>query len=213
MRHRCVVAMPSVRLLLVRHAQHDISIDDGQLTTLGWEQARALARAIPLRATDALTSSPSLRARATAGLFRSRFEILEGLEEFRFGVGATDIQERVAERTDLALWRADDGFPGGETLRAFHGRVTETLESLASGRFGTTVVAVTHAGFIDASLRWAYGLKADDDWLAEAELPNASITEIEHWNEGRHRDGAPRFSLVHRIGDVAHLPSKLVTEI
>ena len=91
--------------------------------------------------------------------------------------------------------------------------VAEVLEQLATANVGGTVLLVTHSGFIDAALRWANGLAADADWLAEAELPNASITEVEQWLHGRRDDGAPVFSLIRRIGDVGHLPPGLVTEI
>ena len=49
--------------------------------------------------------------------------------------------------------------------------------------------------------------------MTEASLPNASVTEIEHWPTGRRSGGAPRFTLVHRVGDVSHLPRELVTDI
>ena len=67
---------------------------------------------------------------------------------------------------------------------------------------------------VDLTLwRASQGLPADADWLAEAELPNASITEVEHWPHGRRDDGAPVFSLIRRIGNVGHLPPGVVTEI
>lgn len=207
------MATPSVRLLLVRHAQHDLSTDDGRLTAIGLEQARALAAALQVTASDALVASPLARAQGTAAVMREKFETLEGLEEFRFGPTAPASEQLVAERVDLTLWRPDDGFAGGETLRCFQTRVAETLESLVSGSYGRTVVAVTHSGFIDAALRWAYGLAPDDDWITEAVLPNASASELEHWPRGRRPDGSPRFTVVHRVGDVAHLRSELVTEI
>ena len=207
------MSAPSVRLVLVRHAEHDISIDDGPLTALGLEQATALGEALRVGASDALFASPLLRARATASLIRDDYETVAGLEEFRFGPAAPRSDELIAERADLALWRATHRFPGGETLAGFQGRVADTLDSLATTRRGPVIVAVTHSGFIDAALRWAYGLDPDDDWMTEVELPNASVTEIEHWRDGRHSRGAPRFNLVRRVGDVSHLPPELVTEI
>lgn len=72
--------------------------------------------------------------------------------------------------------------------------------------------SVHHSGH-RASPRWAYGLPHDADWVTEADLPNASITKVEHWPLGRHQAGVPRRMLIRRIGDVAHLPPELVTDI
>jgi broad specificity phosphatase PhoE len=203
----------SARLVLVRHAQHDTAVDDGGLTTLGEEQAKALAATVRLGAADVVVSSPLRRATATAAVLTERFEIVAGLEEFDFGPDVPEAAEMLAERTDLTLWRPDHGRPGGETLRAFQARVSQTVAALVATNLGRRVVAVTHAGTIDAALRWAYALSADDDWVTEASLPNASVTEIEHWPEGRRPEGAPRFTLVHRIGDVSHLVPRQLTDI
>lgn len=149
----------------------------------------------------------------TAALLRASFGVLESLDEFDFGSGSPGTAEIVAQRMDLTLWRADDGFQGGESLRTFQVRVAKAMQQLVADHLGETVVAVTHSGFIDAALRWAYDVLPDDDWVTEAVLPNGSVTVIEHWPRGRHAEGAPRFSLVHRLGDVSHLRPELVTEI
>lgn len=204
---------PSARVLLVRHAQHDTSVDDGPLTELGARQASALAASLRLGPSDSLVSSPLRRAMDTAAVMGNSFDVHEGLEEFDFGSAAPGTAEMVAQRMDLTLWRADDGFPGGESLRTFQARVSKAMEQIVADHLGKTVVAVTHSGFIDAALRWAYDGRPEDDWVTEAALPNGSVTEIEHWPQGRHAEGAPHFSLVHRVGDVSHLLPELVTEI
>ena len=62
------------------------------------------------------------------------------------------------------------------------------------------------------ALRWALGIEPRTAWQSEFEgLRNASITEIEHWPHGVMAGGAPRFSELKRIGDVAHL-SGIVTD-
>lgn len=149
----------------------------------------------------------------TAAVLGNSFAVLEGLEEFDFGSAAPRTAEMVAQRIDLTLWQADDCFPGGESLRTFQERVSKAMQQLVADHLGTTVVAVTHSGFIDAALRWAYDARPEDDWVTEAVLPNGSVTEVEHWPRGRHAEGAPRFSLVHRVGDVSLLLPELVTEI
>jgi broad specificity phosphatase PhoE len=207
------MAEGSARLLLVRHAQHVTTDDDGALTSVGEQQARALADTIGLQDADVVVSSPLRRARATAESLTGSFEVVAALEEFDFGPDVPEAAEMVAERTDLSLWRPEHGFPGGETLRVFQTRISETLAALVAANLGRRVVAVTHAGVIDAALRWAYRLSADDDWVTEASLPNASLTEIEHWPAGRRSGGSPSFTLVLRVGDVCHLGPDQVTDI
>jgi broad specificity phosphatase PhoE len=143
----------------------------------------------------------------------SSFSVLDDLEEFRFGPAAPETRQMVEQRADLTLWRSDHGFPGGETLGEFQARVGRVLEGLVRDHLGGSVVAVTHSGFIDAALRWVYRVSSDADWTTEEVLPNASITEIEHWPSGRHPQGAPVFSLVHRVGDVSHLTDDQITDI
>ncbi len=203
----------STSLLLIRHAQADQSSDDGGLTRAGVEQARVLADALGLGEGDALLSSPLRRAQKTAALLGPRHDVVDRLAEFEFGPDAPGMEEMMAERTDLAVWRPDDGFPGGETLRGFQERVSALLEELVRAYAGTRVAAVTHAGVIDAAVRWSFGLGPDDPWTAEAGLPNASVTEIERWPEGRRGGGAPVFTIVHRLGDVSHLRRELVTDL
>jgi broad specificity phosphatase PhoE len=189
------------------------TVDGGRLTSLGERQAKALVEAVALRDADVVVASPLRHATATAEVLADRFEVVPGLEEFDFGGAVPEAAEMLAERTDLALWRPDDGFPGGESLRAFHARIAETLSALVDANLGRRVVAVTHSGVIDAALRWAYDLSPGDDWTTEASLPNASLTELERWPTGRRLDGAPRFTLVHRVGDVSHLAADQVTDI
>lgn len=68
-----------------------------------------------------------------------------------------------------------------------------------------------HSGVIDAILRWAFGGTPDTAWTTEAMAPHASITELRHWPTGRHARGAPRYTVLVRVGDVGHLPADLVT--
>jgi broad specificity phosphatase PhoE len=211
--HRLAMSSLSARLLLVRHAQTHPLEHDGVLTELGKQQAETLAGAVQMKATEQLISSPLQRAVETASAIRRSFEVIGDLEEFRFGPDAPKTPEMVEQRTDLTLWRSDHGFPGGETLGEFLARVARVLEELVAGNVGGRVVAVTHSGFIDAALRWGYGVASDAAWTTEAVLPNASITEIEHWPWGRHPKGASRFTLVQRVGDVSHLQHRLLTDI
>lgn len=205
--------MSSTRLVLVRHGQHDCSVENGPLTEVGRRQVVRLAAELRVSDEDVLVSSPLRRARETAACLRAAYAIVEGLREFDFGPVAPAAEALVERREDLMRWRADDGFAGGETLAGFQARVGETMESLTAAHAAGRVVASTHAGVLDAALRWAYGIGPTEDWVAEAVVRNASISELEVWREGRHGRGAPRHTVIHRVGDVAYLPPGLVTDI
>ena len=208
--------LPSIRLVLARHAQatSDQPVDDPPLTDLGRAQAAALARTLEGETFDSVISSPLRRAVETARAFRPEGELEtdERLREFDFGPQAPATHQMTAERTDLQLWRAGDGFPGGETLGAFEERVRSALEELGSGD-ATSVLVFTHSGTILAALRWAWNLPIDAPWQTEAEGGNASLTELVHWPEGQHAAGAPRMTVIHRMADVSHLAARSRTDI
>ncbi len=199
---------PCTRLLLIRHAQHDTASSDGGLTVLGREQAARLAGALPAAAA---LSSPARRSRETAAIAGAESTVVDGLAEFHFGPG-WDAAAAVAERADLDLWRPEHGPRGGETIGAFQERVGETVERIVAAH-PAAVLCFTHAGVIDASLRWAFGLGSEDPWQTEAFAPNASVTELEVWLRGIRPAGAPRHVTVRRVGDVSHLQGLEVTEI
>ena len=73
-------------------------------------------------------------------------------------------------------------------------------------------MVVSHAGTIDATLRWALGIAPDGLWQHEFEVANASITELEFWPRGRTYGGASRYAVLRRVGDVKHLDD-IVSEI
>ena len=201
--------MTSTRLVLVRHGQCEYAIEDGPLSELGRRQAQAVATALEICGDDIICASGLRRAIETAETFGYAINVVEGLREFDFGPQAPAAEALIEARVDLTLWRASDGFSGGETIGSFQKRVNETMEQLVGAYEGRRVIACTHAGFVDAAIRWAYGIGPDGDWLTEAEIPNASITEFEHWLRGRHPEGAPRHTLIRRIGDVVHLSPEL----
>jgi broad specificity phosphatase PhoE len=196
-----------VVLLLVRHAEQVRAGDDGELTPLGRRQAAALGRAIRLTGRDRLVSSPLVRARDTAAALGRAPDVVPGLEEFRFGPSwAWDQGER---REDLLLWRPEHRLGGGESLLEFGRRVEAALTALLAAPPPGRVVAVVHSGVVDAALRWAWGVPVDAAWVAEAEAPLASVTELRHWPSGRFPGGAPRHTVVVRLGDTAHLAPEL----
>jgi probable phosphoglycerate mutase len=187
---------------------------DGPLTDVGARQSVLLAEELQIDpAADVVVSSPLRRARETTEYLGAAYEILDDLREFDFGPAAPTAEALIEAREDLTLWRAEDGFAGGETLAGFQGRVADVLEGILRRHACTRIFVFTHSGVLDAALRWAYGIGPEGDWLTEAAVRNASITELEVWREGRHPRGAPRHTVIHRIGDVAYLPRELITDM
>ncbi len=202
----------SVRFLFIRHAQAEFDAEYGGLTDTGVEQARVLGDFLAARGVDAVFASPALRALETARAVTAEPRIDARLAEFDFGPHWLPLSEAVATEAHLALWRAGDRAIGGESLEEFQVRVNAVLDEMASGKHGHTLAVFTHAGVIDAALRWAYRLPAVADWMTEAEVWNASITEIERWPRGKQDGGAPCYSVIYRVGDVSHLPPALRTD-
>ena len=198
-----------VRLLLVRHGEQVRTGDDGPLTERGERQVRLLAAVLALGPDDLLVASPLRRARQTAAAFARPARVYDDLCEFRFGPSWR--WEQADRREDLALWRPQDRVAGGESMAEFQTRIDAALAELA-GTGAPRIVVCVHSGVIDAALRWAFGATAGTPWTTEAELPHASVTELWHWPTGRHPRGAPRHTLLVRLGDVGYLPAELVTD-
>lgn len=202
---------PPVRLLVVRHGEQVREGQDGPLTALGRAQAAATAEAIGLTSRDRLVSSTRRRAVETARAMGRAPEQVADLDEFRFGESWSWAD--ADEREDLLLWRSEHRTPGGESMGEFQERVQRAWDGLvaeppeAEGR----LIVVVHAGVIDATLRWVYGLAPETAWTTETSAGHASITELEHWPRGRGPGEAPRHSFLLRLGDVSHFPPELIT--
>ena len=219
---------PSVRLLLIRHGQAGgpgaVYGPAVALTALGRRQASHIADGLAARDVTRLVSSPYARARQTAEISAQRLgsalDIDDRLAEIQMGDESdVSIEEIVDEQRYLRLWQPHHRHSvQGETLAGFQERVSAALSEivergLAAADGGARTVAVfTHGGTIAAAMRWAYGQTPHDDWLADVEIHNASITEVERWPLGRHPEGAPHHTALHRLNDVRHLPAELVTD-
>jgi 2,3-bisphosphoglycerate-dependent phosphoglycerate mutase len=133
-----------VELVLLRHAEPDWESAEGTgnpcLTELGRAQAARAASAFRARSLDAIYCSPLTRARETAGAVAGIQEvvpeIIDDLEEIRVPALKNLTQSEVdtyfaaaARRTLQDRWT---GFPGGESYRDFHARVTAAVEAMLS---------------------------------------------------------------------------------
>lgn len=210
----------SLRLLLVRHGHIEGGVALGPETPLsprGQAQADWLAPNLGGEGVTALLTSPFARARETAERLAGPLGLVPTVEaalaEFEFASEETaTYEEAQAARPDLAIWHPEQR-GARESLADFQTRVTAFITALTlRAGAGDTLVLVTHAGVIDAALRWAWGLTSRNVWLAEVRAPHASVTEIEHWPHGRHPEGAPRYSVVQRVGDASALPGELQSE-
>ena len=206
-------------LILVRHGQAQPGPSgfyghDAPLSELGRCQAAAAAAYLASRpAVDAIYSSSLPRAVETASAVAEQL----GLELTIDGMLAEfDVDLSLAtpsnQRPDLYYWLPDHAGADGETLAQFAARVYAFHEELVDNHPGQRVVVISHAGTIEMSIRWSLGVDQRSPWQHEfAGLQNASITEIEFWPHGRVTGGAPRYSVLRRIGDVGHL-GDLVTD-
>src|SRR5687767_1142492 len=130
-----------MRLVLVRHAEasRGKGITDDGLTDAGRAQVRRLARY--LRATGeledcrVLLSSPLRRANETATLLRTKLQLPEICID-------PDLAE-IGEHADAPEEGVTEGFA----------RVRALMDAMAAQYRDRTVVAVTHAGVIMASVR------------------------------------------------------------
>ena len=192
---------------MIRHGQAADFGRTAPLTDLGRRQVAALAS--ELRAgepVDTLYTSPFLRAVETAELLSDKLG-LESVVEPRLAefelAGATI--ETVEKRVDLLIWKPEHRSASGETLSGFCARVATFCGDMVRLHVGERVAVVSHDGTIGATIRWSLGIEPEAPWEHDFDVPNASITELEHWPSGRVKGGAPRYTALLRVGDVKHL--------
>lgn len=209
----------STKLSFIRHGQARATDgsygNDTPLSQLGREQAQVIAAAFtPETAPTIVYTSPYPRAVATARPLCHQYGITPTVDarlaEFELPSATF---ETVQQRPDLVLWHPDHrAVPGGETLAVFSERVVAVCTDIVLRYAHTSVAIFTHSGVIDAALRWSVGLPPDSLWQHDFDLATASVTEIEVWPHSRVINGAPRYCVIRRVGDVRHL-GHLVSEL
>ena len=203
---------PAIPLFLIRHGQAragDGSYGpDTPLSERGRAQAEKIADAwMGKDPPDVVYTSPYPRAVETSAPLCRRLG-LEAVIESRLAEFEMDTQPlaEAEERPDLLLWHPEHrGAERGETLREFSVRAGAYCEEVVTRHERQRVVLFTHAGTIDAILRWLLGISPTSPWQHEFDLGNASITEVHYWPRGRVRGGAPRYAFLRRVGDTMHL--------
>jgi broad specificity phosphatase PhoE len=181
-----------VRLIVIRHGETTYNVEDrltGQsdipLSSLGEQQANAVAAYLATEKLDVIVSSDLQRARRTAeaiahyhGLTVEQDSLLR---EWSLGTweGRTMAEIRVSE-PDLVQRRIADPFTyvpeGGETLQQFHDRVVLALERWTTRYPDSTVVWVAHAGIIGVLICHVLEIDLRRRWQFRHD--NASVTEL-----------------------------------
>jgi probable phosphoglycerate mutase len=131
------------RISLLRHGEPDWtpgggpSVEDPGLTSFGAAQARATAGRLAAEGIDALYVSPCRRARETAAPLAERTGlepvVVPGLAEV--GVAVTGLSQEDVDRYFEAgsrrpLSKHWEGWPGAESFRDFHARVTAAVTGI-----------------------------------------------------------------------------------
>lgn len=199
-----------MRLIVIRHGETPYNVEDrltGQsdipLSSLGEQQAFALATYLSTEQLDVIVSSDLQRARATAIAVAQHHEstLQEDplLRELSLGQweGRT-MAEIEASEPDLVRCRLADPFTyapeGGETLLQFRDRIARALENWYTYHPDSTVVWVTHAGVIGVLICHVLEIDLKRRWQFHHD--NASVTELSVVG--------PRISLV-RLNETAFL--------
>ncbi len=145
--------------LLLRHGQTEMSVagrfagrGDIPLTSVGVQQAAAVAARLAGRGIDLVVSSPLSRAmdtaRAVADAAAAPLAVDDNFAETDFGAWEGLTFGAVMDRwpAELAAWQSDSDTapPGGESFVAVASRVNRALDRLLADHQGQTIVVVSH---------------------------------------------------------------------
>ncbi len=133
-------------IVLVRHGEPrwepgGRAVDEPELTPLGHEQARRVAKTLEAERFDAVYVSPLRRARATAAPVLEALGhepvVQPWLAELRLptlaGMSGPEVEAYFGHARARDLEHHWEGLPGGESFRHFYERVSSGVESLLVG--------------------------------------------------------------------------------
>lgn len=163
-------------LWLLRHPEPEASASgrcygslDVALSPDGIRQAYSVADALVKKSLAAIYTSPRQRCTQAAQILaagrRSLLETVPALRELDFGeFEGRRYDEIAAMYPDLYQEWMDHPtgtqFPGGESFRDMHARVTTAMRELRSRHTGQSIALVTHGGVIRIVLADALGMEA-----------------------------------------------------
>lgn len=187
-------ARTKTRVLLVRHAVHDLVTttlcgrSGPGLSAAGRAQAEALAEVLAEADPAAVCSSPQRRARETAEVIGLRCEVgcleVTALDEIDFGAWTGMRFADLAGDSEWARWnegRHQHRAPGGETMLEVQARMRDWLVQAGREQAGETVVAVSHGDVIKATLFLAMGLSLELHHRVEVDPGSVSEIVVEEW--------------------------------
>lgn len=194
--------MSHTRLFLIRHAEVEPKYHrtfggriDMNLSDLGHEQAKALARYLERHDFDAVYASPMKRVQQTlepmARNGHSQPRTIDDLREVDFGDWTGLVWEQVQEQFGVSPyeWLVElehARMPNAETGAQLCQRLEPVLNDIRSRHEGETVAVFCHGGVIRAAL--AILLELPLVKTAAFEVEYASLTEVKigrHGNEIR----------------------------
>ena len=196
--------------LFIRHGETDWNRQqrfqgqiDVPLNAAGLAQALRLAERLRTTPADVLVTSPLQRARQTAEVLGSAWQVpvqvVPDLREQGFGI-LEGLEVAAVPELHPALWsqwlvhQADFALPGGESLRGVHDRVMAAVRQLAADHPGRRVAVVTHGGVLD--MLWRNAQRLPLHGRRECAIPNTGLNHL------RWADGALH---IDTWGDAAHL--------
>ena len=200
---------PRTRFILLRHGQTQHSAErrfsgtsNPDLTDTGREQAKRAASALQgFGRIDAIVASPQARAQQTAEYAAEALGLSiatdDGLRELDFGdfEGLTRDEVIAKDAEAFETWQSspNNAPPSGESLTAFHRRVTRARLKLQERYEGQTVLLVTHMTPVKSVVRQALGVNAD--LFKHLFLDLASISVVDFYGD---------CGVVRCVNDVAH---------
>lgn len=171
-------------ITLVRHGETEWSASgkhtgrsDIPLTAKGEEAARRLGEGLRSRSFSAVWSSPSTRARRTAGLAGCIVDVKADLAEWDYGVyEGLKTKEILLARPGWSLFR--DGCPGGESVADAGARADRMVAALRA--VAGNVLVFSSAHFLRLlTARWL-GLPPADGALFVLDTASVSVLGYEH---------------------------------
>ena len=200
-----------MNLILIRHGQTEWNIQkremghlDSPLTSLGIQQAQAIAKRLRLLPVSAIYSSNLGRAVQTANVISSatgiRVNLDQGLRERNMGILQGMTRQEMATRfpQEYSHYRADSHsyvIPEGESGEQRTARSVRILTALAEKHPDETVVAVSHSGFISGFFEYVLAIPPNNGWRYQRS--NAAFNQFRHdagswslvtWNDTGHFD-------------------------
>ena len=184
----------ATRLHLVRHAEVDEAYHevfggqiDMELSPVGHEQAKGLAKFLNGRTFDRIYRSPMVRVRQTAkpllDALGREAQVIEDLREVDFGVWTGhkwhEIQEKFGVDAEDWLVHLENGdVAEAELMDGYQSRIRGSLEHMMDEGAGQDVLVLCHGGVI----RMLLALLLDEPFskMDRFEVDFASLTVIEH---------------------------------